>query len=440
MFIPNEIKELGRLVDDKGGRLFVVGGAIRDHVMGIVPEDFDLLMTGLDKDVAIRLMNNPKKVIGNAPVFKWRGIDVALGRREINTGDGKQGFDFIADPNITIFEDLIRRDFTVNAMAIDVVTGELIDPFDGLSDIRDRILRPVSPAFVESDERVLRGASFAARLEGFVMSDSFWDFAEQMSPDTIAPEQVFRHFEKGMKLGVKPSRWIEVLDEAGWLEQLFPELHALKFCEQDSEWHPEIWALEHTMHVLDESEGILMRLAAICHDLGKIHCTVIVDGKITSPRHEKHIAPTIEFLDHVGCFETDIRETVISLVREHMIHSNFKNSQKPSKRAVRRLSQRLRPATIEQLSELVRADVSGRPPLPKHMPESMIDILEIAKREDVTIKPFEPMMQGRHLIKLGMKPSKQFGIWLKQAEEAEIDGVFDNIDDGMDFLRSLIFD
>ena len=433
MNIPQNIIKLAQVVNQSGGTLFVVGGAVRDWVMGQEPIDFDLLMVGVSESDAMKIMNNPQKVIGNAPVFMWEGNEVALARREISTGQGKHAFEFVADETLTIKDDLIRRDFTINAMAWDILNGELIDPFNGVQDIQDKILHPVSEAFKESPERVFRGMSFAGRFD-FNVSGSFIQFAKEMKSDfhSIPKEQIWRHFWKGLTKSIKPSRILEVLELTEW-DEFFTELNALRFTEQDSEWHPEGNVFKHTKFVLDECDNPIVRLSAICHDLGKPDCTIIEDGRIKSPRHDQHIKPTIKFLDSIGCFEIKIREQVISLVKEHMSHINT-----VSRRSVRRLSQRIQPATIEMLAELVQADVSGRPALPKHMPKNMARILEIASEEDLSQKPPEVIIKGRHLIDLGMKPSKRFGVILKQCEDAQIDGEFDNLEDGLEFLKSII--
>lgn len=225
MNIPEDIKEIARKIKAADGRLFIVGGAVRDKIMGLEPVDMDFVIEGIGKGQAKEIIADfatvIKDVISNAPVFMARindtDFEFAMCRKEVDIAPGKAGFEFFSDPAISIFDDLLRRDFTCNAIAEDVLTGERIDPFGGVKDIEAGIIRHVSPAFSQSPERVLRGASFAARLQFTVHRDTITIMRTMRSDfDTIPAEQMWRHFHKAISKSVFPSIFVSVLEDAGW--------------------------------------------------------------------------------------------------------------------------------------------------------------------------------------------------------------------------------
>ena len=429
MDVPQDVMDLAHYYRDMGATMYIVGGACRDHLMGQPPADYDLLVVGLDEMVAPQPF---EQVISNAPVYLVGEHEVALARREINQGQGKAGFEFVADASISVGDDLARRDFTVNAIAYNPLSREFVDPYNGQSDIKQKMLRPVSSAFVESPERVLRGAAFSSRLN-FDPSPEFVVYAQAMKHDfeTIPREQLWRFFEKGLVKGVKPGNFLRVLQVTGWVDH-FPPIAAMIDCPQDEEYHPEGDVFAHTAHVMDElaGKGMTLLLAGLCHDMGKPATTTTKNGRIVSPGHAQHIEPTNQFLDAI-CAPKAIRAEVASLVVNHMAHIGVDVSE----RYVRRLSKRLQPSSIADLYALATADHFGRPPLPKRVPEKLQQILEIAQEQRVESEPIKPLVQGRHLIQLGMRPSREFGDILRSAEEAQIDGEFSTVEDGIEWLR-----
>lgn len=450
-----KLAQIAELIVDEGGRLFIVGGWIRDRMMGIEPTDMDLMVQGLKQETVIDIFEQFgkfEKVIGNSPVFMFtcagESVEVALARKEISVSQGKHGFEFVADETVTLEEDLSRRDFTCNAMAEDFLTGEIFDPFNGQAAIIGELLIPVSDAFIESPERVFRGMALAARLD-FITSEKFDEFALEMKKDffTIPVEQIWRHFEKMLVKGKNLIEGLEVLIWTDWIE-FFPELDNLIGCEQEPEWHPEGNVWTHTLFVTQEMvricnendiqgrQRVKMILSAICHDMGKPACTFVnEDGRIVSPGHADELGTVQSFLDRIGCPES-LHGEILTLVREHMSHVSINDS--VTTRFVKRLSNRLGNVTIKELGMLVEADNSGRPPLPKGMPEKMQLILDLADSLNITKQNIEPILMGRHLIQQGLKPSKEFGQILRTAFEAQLDEEFDNLTGAFDWLNKFL--
>lgn len=447
------LKLIAEQIKLKGGRLFIVGGWIRDRFMGIKPTDLDLMTLGLSEDIVIDIFGQFgqfEKVIGNAPVFMFscngESVEVALARKEISVSQGKHGFDFVADESVTLKEDLSRRDFTINAMAEDFLTGDIFDFFGGQSDIEGEILRPVSDAFEQSPERIFRGMAQAARFD-FIPTNEFFDMGVEMKKDfnTIPVEQIWRHFEKMLLKGKNIALGLDILRFIDWVE-FFPELDNLIGCEQDSEWHPEGDVFIHTQLVVNEMtrlcdeeniqgrQRVKMLLSAICHDMGKPDTTFVnEEGRIVSPGHAQENEVILSFLDRIGCPES-LKDDVLTLANEHMVHVSV---DKVTTRFVKRLSNRLGQVTIKELSMLVEADHSGRD-LPKGMPEKMQLILELADSLDLTEQEIQGLIMGRHLIARGMTPSPKFGEILNKCFEAQLNEEFDNLDDGLVWLENNI--
>ena len=258
-------------------RIYLVGGAVRDEQLGIPVTERDWCVVGTTPD---EMMQQGYKPVGkDFPVFLHpeSGEEYALARTERKTATGYHGFAFNTSPEITIEEDLSRRDLTVNAMAKDA-DNQLIDPFDGQRDVQDRVLRHVSDAFVEDPVRVLRTAKFAARFHelGFTIADETLQVMRQIvadgEVDALVPDRVWKETEAA--LATSNTRvFFEQLRECGALQVVFPEIAALFGIPQPEKWHPEIDTGLHTMMVLDQAEKLSdapdVRFAGLVHDLGK---------------------------------------------------------------------------------------------------------------------------------------------------------------------------
>lgn len=269
-------------------KTYKVGGAVRDRLLGREVTDTDWVVVGATPEQMEALGFKP--VGSDFPVFihPESGEEYALARTERKSGRGYKGFTFNAAPDVTLEEDLRRRDLTINAMA-ENETGSIIDPFGGQRDLESGLLRHVSPAFAEDPLRVLRVARLAARL-GFSVAPETLDLMRTISASgelpELAPERVWTETERALA-GDHARRFFEVLRECDALERIFPELHALFGVPQPAEHHPEIDTGLHTMMVLDQacllSSDPAVRFAALTHDLGKA-----ATPRSEWPRHPGH--------------------------------------------------------------------------------------------------------------------------------------------------------
>ncbi|QJQ07030.1 multifunctional CCA addition/repair protein [Undibacterium piscinae] len=260
-------------------KTYVVGGAVRDRLLGLKVQDHDHVVIGATPRQMVALGYTP--VGKDFPVFLHPKTheEYALARTERKTAAGYKGFVFHADENVTLEQDLIRRDLTVNAIAEDE-DGQLIDPFHGQRDLQDRIFRHVSEAFAEDPVRILRVARFAARFSvepvKFSVAPETMELMRQMvaagEVDALVPERVWQELARGL-MEARPSRMFEVLRECGALKRLLPELDALWGVPQPPRYHPEIDTGIHVMLVVDYAAqhgySLPIRFAALMHDLGK---------------------------------------------------------------------------------------------------------------------------------------------------------------------------
>lgn len=260
-----------------GVKTYLVGGAVRDRLLGLPPRERDFVVVGATPKQLLDL--GFRQVGADFPVFLHPHTkdEYALARTERKTLPGYRGFVIHAEPNVTLEEDLRRRDLTINALAEDE-GGKIIDYYGGLEDLEARLLRHVSEAFAEDPVRILRVARFAARYAdlGFKIADETLDLMRAMvaagEVDALVPERVWQELQKALSES-KPSRFFEVLRQCGALERLLPEVDQLWGVPQPSQWHPEIDTGIHVMMVLDMSarvsEDTEVRFAALTHDLGK---------------------------------------------------------------------------------------------------------------------------------------------------------------------------
>ena len=258
-------------------KVFEVGGSVRDALLGLQNQDHDYVVVGATPERMIALGYKP--VGADFPVFLHPDThaEYALARTERKTAPGYQGFVFHTSPDVTLEEDLARRDFTINAIARDT-DGKLIDPHNGVSDLNARLLRHVSNAFVEDPVRVLRGARFAARFAklGFGIAPETKTLMEKITQsgelDHLVPERVWQELSRGL-MADTPSRMFEVLRACGALARLLPEVDRLFGVPQSAKSHPEIDTGVHLMMVLDYAASmhhpLPIRFAALGHDLGK---------------------------------------------------------------------------------------------------------------------------------------------------------------------------
>lgn len=280
--------------------IYQVGGAVRDALLGLPVKDRDFVVVGATPEQMVELGYHP--VGKDFPVFLHPESqeEYALARTERKTAKGYKGFQVFASPDVTLEEDLARRDLTINAIA-QAEDGTLIDPYNGQVDIRDKILRHVSDAFIEDPVRILRAARFAARFTEFTVAPKTMRLMQDMvadgEVDALVPERVWQELAKGL-MEAKPSRMFEVLRECGALKRIMPELDRLWGVPQPPQHHPEIDTGVHVMMVVDyaaaQGYSLPVRFSALTHDLGK--GTTPQD---VLPRHIGHEERSVHLLKDV---------------------------------------------------------------------------------------------------------------------------------------------
>ncbi|TRZ90995.1 MAG: multifunctional CCA addition/repair protein [Rhodocyclaceae bacterium] len=328
--------------------IYAVGGAVRDELLGLPVKDRDWVVVGATPQDM--LAQGFVAVGRDFPVFlhPQSHEEYALARTERKTAPGYAGFAFHAAPGVTLEQDLVRRDLTINAMAKDQA-GAIIDPHDGRGDLAARVLRHVSPAFAEDPVRILRVARFAARFSDFSIAEETLELMRGMvaagEVDALVSERVWQELARGLMEG-RPSRMFAVLRECGALVRLLPELDALWGVPQRADYHPEVDTGVHVMMVLDMAARLAAalpaRFAALTHDLGK----GVTPADIL-PRHYGHEAKSVALLETI-CerlrVPTDCRDVARLVAR---FHSD-----------IHRVEQ-LRPETV--LTVLERCDALRRP-------------------------------------------------------------------------------
>ena len=251
---------IARRVRDEGGRALIVGGWVRDRLLGHESKDIDLEVFGVAAARLEALLASLGRVdtVGESfAVHKIGGIDVSLPRTESKTGRGHRGFAVTGDPYLSIAEAARRRDFTINAVLFDPLAGEYVDPHGGRADLERRLLRAVDPAtFGDDSLRVLRAIQFAARFE-LGVDDGTKALCRSLPLDDLPAERVWGEIEKLLLQARRPSIGFALALELGVVDRLFPEMKALVGCEQEPDWHPEgdVWV--HTLMVIDESRRLL---------------------------------------------------------------------------------------------------------------------------------------------------------------------------------------
>lgn len=439
------VRDVASAVAAAGGRAWLVGGGVRDRLLGIPRKDFDLEVYGVAPERLEALLARAHEVIdvGRAfGVLKLAGlpIDVALPRRETKVARGHKGFAIDADPQLDLRSAAERRDLTVNAIYEDPLTGEIADPLDGRRDLAARLLRHASPRFVEDPLRVLRVMQFAARFD-FAVAPETVLLSRTIDLAELPRERIEEEWKKLLLQGRLPSRGLAFLHACGAL-RFFPELEPLVGCPQHPDWHPEgdVWV--HTLHALDHfaSERVgdasdwIVGLALLCHDLGKPATTFDDAGVWRSPGHsEAGEAPTRALLARLTA-QADVVEAVVALVLQHLKPQEFWKAQ-PGDGAIRRLATKV---NLRWLVRVARHDDAGRPPRPIGDFEAGRWLLARAEALAAADAAPKPLVLGRHLIELGRAPGKEFKALLDRCYEAQLDGLFTDAAGAQAFVRALV--
>lgn len=436
---------LENILDDLlkiGIKPVLVGGFVRDYFFNLPNKDFDIELFGLNcLETILKTLQkygNVKFVGKSFGVLTLRveeyDFDFALPRIEKKIGNSHTDFEIISDANLTFKQAARRRDFTINSIGFDYKNKKFLDPFNGLDDIKNKILRHIDDkTFVEDSLRVYRAVQFCARFDLRIDEKTkilCKEIVDGNECSYLAKERIYEEFKKLFLKSPKPSIGFELLKELGLLKY-FPQLNALIGCIQDKEYHPEgdVWI--HTLMCIDELAKILEKekisdeyrklylfYGILCHDLGKPFCTKEIDGKITSHKHESlGIEPTILFLSKLTN-EKKFIDIVCSLVKNHLTPFQLYLADS-SQKAVKRLSLKV---NIEDLCLICLSDCLGRDIPDKDKCYKATDwLLQKAKELDIHNEPVKPLVLGRDLIELGFKPGKEFKAILDFAFDLQLD-------------------
>ena len=457
--VPEKVRNLAATVQDAGGRGLLVGGCVRDPLMGKQPKDWDLEVYGVEPERLRELLDSfgPVNVVGEAfTVYKLGpDLDVSIPRRERKSGRGHRGFVIEGDPSMSFKEASRRRDFTINAILQDPLSAEIIDPFNGRQDIVNRSLRAVSSeTFGEDSLRVLRAAQFAARFN-FQIEPETVDLCRSISLTDLPAERIWGELEKLLLLAPRPSVGIDWLHKLGAIDQLFPEIKALMNVPQDPEWHPEGDVFVHTKLAVDRARELIsdlpypkqvaVMLGTLAHDFGKPATTDFIDGRTRSRGHEEAgIVPTESFLDRINIHTIagyDVRAQVIALVKDHLKPGEFfKKREEVGDGAFRRLA---RKCELDLLYRVAKADSLGRnsedvPREKWYDAEAQEWFIQRARELEVLQRAPEPLLMGRHLLELGLEPGPRIGEITKAVYEMQLDGRVVNLEEAKRAVERLL--
>jgi tRNA nucleotidyltransferase (CCA-adding enzyme) len=459
------LKQLAQHVADLGGRLFLVGGSVRDELLGLEPKDLDCEVFGLEADVLELLLDtfadlnklSFSKVGKSFQVFKVGEFDVSLPRRDRKVGAGHTGFEVEADPNMSTREAASRRDFTVNALMKDLTTGRVHDHFGGLKDLETKTLRAVNDnAFEEDPLRVLRGLQFAARFDFGV---DFETLRLMSTPDLseLPSERLFVEFEKLFLKSERPSAGLGHVPFMQNMMKAFPMVKELVGNPEDPVHHGEPDTFTHTLLAVDvaaglvkdlpKAEALTVMLAVFCHDFGKPDTTEChSDGRCSAHGHSKAgLKPTTDFLDMLGVFTVDgfdVRKQVLALVENHLFPSALmtqlrKGEKVDHQKALRRMAGKVR---LDLLSLVGQSDLLGRGTSEETKKENRADMAlfrAAAFETGVEKSAPKPLLMGRHLMDMGMKPGVFMGEVLKATFEAQLDGQVTTLESALEFASQV---
>ncbi|MFJ8528300.1 CCA tRNA nucleotidyltransferase [Bacillus sp. NPDC094106] len=424
--------KVAKEIKNHGGRTFYVGGYVRDKFMNKISKDIDVEIYGITPDTLQQILSKfgyVDEIGASFGILKIHGVDIdfSMPRTEKKTADGHTGFSVVVDPFMDTLTASKRRDFTVNAIMEDVLTGEIIDHFNGIIDIELGIIQHINlETFVEDELRAFRACQFASRFN-FTIAEETIDLCKTFR-FSLPRERIFEEFSKALLKSEKPSIFFSYMREMLIIKKLFPELHALIDCPQSPIFHPEgdVWA--HTLMVTDElaklkhlsTNPLAFMLLGPTHDMGKPITTVIhEDGSITTRGHaEEGVSIAKQFLKRLTNDKRLIKK-ILNMVEHHMRPNQISFG---TDKAVRRL---MVATDITDIVLFGEADHKGR-----GISEEEKDYATIKKwfkekieklKTDENKSTISPLVTGKDLILAGLKPGKEFSILLKKAFDLQIE-------------------
>lgn len=445
----DKVREIAQAIRRAGGRAMMVGGCVRDMLLNTPVKDFDLEIYGLSAAELLTAVSGICEVDAVGMSFgvlkvKHHEIDLALPRKENKTGRGHKGFIMEFSPELDFSAAASRRDFTINAIMMDAITGEIIDPWGGKADLQKKRLRHVSDAFTEDPLRVLRGMQFISRF-GLSAASETIELCSTLSQDELPPERVAAEWEKMLLKGEFIADGLNFLRQTGWVK-FYPELNALIGCQQNPQWHPEGDVWNHTLGVVhaaaafrkNSDDDLILMLSALCHDFGKPACSVTEsDGRITSCGHDTFTGPAEKFITSIWR-RKDLPEKVIPLIACHMQPWQL-SERNSSDKAFRKLA--LRAKRLDLLADLTQADVLGTGMSENDRQKSlqMIAIFrERCRQLAIADQIPKPLILGRHLLERGFSPGPALKPILDRCFEAQISGEFNDIVSALIYLDKIL--
>ncbi|MBQ9083864.1 MAG: tRNA nucleotidyltransferase [Clostridia bacterium] len=423
-------RQIAQAVAERGGRAYYVGGCVRDRLLKLENKDIDIEIHGISVPELEALLDafGTRMAIGESfgiYALKGCGLDIAMPRKEALCGTGHKDFEVFVDPFIGTAKAAQRRDFTVNALMEDVLTGEIVDHYGGISDLKKHILRHVcTETFTEDPLRVLRGAQFAARF-AFTIAPETVELCRGLTLCHLPRERIKGELQKALLKADTPSIFFETLRSMDQLQEWFPELNALIGVAQDPIHHPEGDVWTHTMLVLDEAakyrpqtaQPAALMLAALTHDFGKTICTEEVDGRIHAYGHEVLGLPLVETFLRRITGETRLIRTVLNLVELHM-RPNVAAAVRASVKSTNKLFDQT--SDPEALLALAAADRMGRA---RPAPEADATVFLQERLEVYRRTMAQPFVMGRDLTAAGLRPGPDFSDILAYAHKLRLAGV-----------------
>lgn len=424
-------QSIARAVSEKGGRVYYVGGFVRDSICKKENKDIDIEVHGISPDgleAVLETLGHPKVMGANFGIFGLAGyeLDISMPRKCNTKGTGgKESISECADPFIGEENAARRRDFTVNAMMTDVLTGETLDFFNGREDLSKGIIRHVdSDTFAQDPLRVIRAAQFAARF-GFTVAEETEELCRSIDISDIACERVFEELKKALLKSDKPSIFFEVLRKQGKLDKWFPEVKALIDVMQPPQFHPEGDVWNHTMNVIDIGAQLSQKseyplgfmLSLLCHDFGKPSTTTFENGRIRSIGHDiegvgicKTFIKRLTSDNHLRCYVENMTEL-------HMRPNMIADQGAGSKAFCRLFDASVSPKDLLLVSEAdFRGCATNEPYDDKR--DFLYGMLDLFNK-----RMAKPFVSGEDLIKAGAKPGKALGEALKYAHKLRLSGV-----------------
>lgn len=412
-------KQIAQLVKEKGGRTFYVGGYVRDKILNIENKDVDIEIHGINEEQLLDILNqvgNPISYGKSFGVYSLKGydIDIALPRSEKAIGKGHKDFKIDVDPFIGYKQAARRRDITINALMQDVLTNEILDYYNGLDDLKNKIIREVDAStFIEDPLRVLRVAQFASRFE-FEVAQETIELCKTIDLTYLTKERVEEELRKCLLKGKRPSIFFNTLNKMNQLDYWFKEIKELINIKQDPIYHPEGDVYIHTMQVIDRAvkyrdkcKTYEFMLLCLTHDFGKIICSENINGRIHAYEHEVKGVPIIEeFIKRI----TNRKEVIVylkNMVPLHMLPNKCASDNSRIKKTNKMFYYAIEPKDLIYFSFCDRGNEDN-------------SIYLNQRYEEYKLMMLKPYVTGNDLIEAGIKQDKNFHELLEYATKLRL--------------------